>query len=149
MIKRQRLLSEFTLWKVRFLFLLNYCIYLLSKCFPYFLVPTLHLRGNSPTHLLGQQVCTGLGASLLTEARQSSQLIYMCLEPWTSPCMLFGCWLSKFTTVVNKLLIQVCILWTENFRMVPPCLSLEAEIVLYRSVCLRMCRNLIQEKVSN
>jgi hypothetical protein len=43
---------------------------------------------------LGHQVSIGLGPSSPTEARQDSSLLNMCQGPQTSPCMLFGWWLS-------------------------------------------------------
>jgi hypothetical protein len=36
----------------------------------------------------------GLGTFSPTEARQGCPLLPMCWGPRTSPCMLFGCWLS-------------------------------------------------------
>jgi hypothetical protein len=43
---------------------------------------------------LGHQGATGLGIYSPTEARQVYPLLPVCQGPQTSPCMLFGSWLS-------------------------------------------------------
>ena len=45
---------------------------------------------------LVHEVSTGLGTSSPTESKQGSTLLHMCQGPWTSPCMLFGWWLSPW-----------------------------------------------------
>ena len=57
-------------------FLLSYA----RACFP--------LPSSRHPLSLEPQISGGLGSSSPTEARPDSPLLYMCWEPWTSPCML-------------------------------------------------------------
>ena len=51
------------------------------------------VKGRYPL-FLQYQVSIGLGTSSPTEARQSRPLLHMCPGIETSPCMLFGSWIS-------------------------------------------------------
>lgn len=64
-------------------------------------LPPYHLRFASErvttpvnSASLGHHVSIGLGASSPIEASQGSRLLHMCLEPQSSPCMIFGWLLS-------------------------------------------------------
>jgi hypothetical protein len=48
---------------------------------------------SPPPHFLGPQVSRGLGASSLTHVRPGSPLLYICLRPHISWCMLLHWWL--------------------------------------------------------
>jgi hypothetical protein len=81
-------------------------VYLHPKCCP-LLVPLWRLFPHHPSYLLlrrqpglldtpilWHQVSTGLDASLPIEVRHGNPLLHMCRGFWSSPCMLFGWWLS-------------------------------------------------------
>jgi hypothetical protein len=81
-------------------FKINYFIYLHLKYCPLpgsssqFFTSSLCSSSSWHPSFLGYQVSTGLDASFPMETRQDNSLLHMCWGPWTSPCTLFGWWVS-------------------------------------------------------
>ena len=73
---------------------------------------------------LGHQVSTGLGTSSPTKARQCSPLLHMCWGPRTSPCMLFGWWLSLWELSESGLVDKFCLALGLSFLSDPSILLL-------------------------
>jgi hypothetical protein len=93
-------------------FFIRYFLYLHFKCYPLSWFPTrklpiiypLPLLTNPPTPAslswhsptLGHQAFSGPKASPAIGVQQGHPLLHMQLEPWVSPCVLFGWWFSPW-----------------------------------------------------